>query len=118
MIRFDIKALAKAINRRREEYNRLHPARPVRITPAMSRILENDENYIPSRRRMTRKRRAPAANPSIRTLVSIARALDTTVGDLLGEQICQMPPADRQHVLHVVHYLTGLLRRATTKAEP
>ena len=110
MVRYDIKALAKTINRRREEYNRLHPSRPVRITPAMSRILENDDEYVPSRRRTPGKRRRPATNPSIRTIVNIARALGTTVGDLLGEPTTHLSPADRQRVIEFARYLTSLLR--------
>lgn len=107
---YDIEALAQAINRRRQEYNRLHPDRPVRITPAMSRILENDGDYVPYRRRTVRKRRRAAANPTIRTLVNIARALDTTVGDLLGEPAYQVSPTDRQRILELVRYLTSFLR--------
>jgi len=95
--RFDIVALARRINLRRDEFNRLFPHRPVRITPALSRILENDPDYIPSRRRNPVKKRRPALNPSIRSLVNIAAALGTTVGDLLSEPIL-ISPAD-EHML-------------------
>jgi len=106
---FDIVALAKAINRRREEFNKRHPERPVAITPAMSRILENDEGYIPYRQRTARqKRRAAAANPSIMTVVEIAAALDTTVGDLLGEPAYRVTVADRRRIREFVRYLTVL----------
>jgi hypothetical protein len=108
---FDIKALAKAINRRRLEHDRLHPARPIRITPALSRILENDDEYIPYRRRSTSKHRRAAKNPSIRTLVDIARALNTTVGDLLDEPTFPISPADRRRMLDFAAYLTSLFRR-------
>jgi hypothetical protein len=107
---FDIKALAKAINRRRLEHNRLHPGRPLRITPALSRILENDDEYVPYRRRDSGKRRRAAKNPSIRTLVNIARMLDTTVGDLLGEPKSPISPADRRRILDFAAYLTSLFR--------
>ena len=82
----------------------------MRITPAMSRILENDDEYVPSRRRTPGKRRRPATNPSIRTIVNIARALGTTVGDLLGEPTTHLSPADRQRVIEFARYLTSLLR--------
>ena len=107
---FDIKTVAKAINRRRQEHNRLHPERPVRITPAMSRILENDDDYMPYRERTRGKRQRPVTNPTLKTMVSIARALETTVGDLLGEPPIHFPPADRQRVIEFVRYLTSLLR--------
>ena len=106
---FDIRSLARAINRRREEYNRLHPDHPVMITPAMSRILEYDEDYIPYRpRRARQKRRSAAMNPAISTIVEIAAALETTVGDLLGEPAFRIAPADRKRLREIVAYLSGL----------
>ena len=106
---FDIVALAKAINRRREEFNQRHPTRPVAITPAMSRILEHDSTYVPYRNRVTRRRRRGAAvNPSIATLIEIAAALDTTVGDLLGEPAYRITNADRRKLREIVAYLTAL----------
>ncbi len=76
----------------------------------MSRILENDEDYMPYRERTRGKRQRPVANPTLKTMVSIARALETTVGDLLGEPTIQLSPADRQRVIEFVRYLTSLLR--------
>jgi hypothetical protein len=109
MAQFDIVALAKAINRRRQEYNERHPDKPVPITPAMSRILENDESYVPYRRRVARRRRRTAAiNPSISTVVEIAAALDTTVGDLLGEAPYRITLADRRRLREIVAYLKML----------
>jgi len=106
---FDIVALAKAINRRRLEYNRRHPHQPVAITSAMSRILENDEEYVPYRSRAKRKRRREAAvNPAISTVVEIAAALDTTVGDLLGEPAHRVTIADRRRLREFVRYLITL----------
>src|SRR4051794_31982782 len=94
---FNIRRLAKTINQRRKEQNIAHPEQPVRITPAMSRILENDEEYVPYRERTSRaKQRPPAIDPSISTLVEIASALDTTVGDLLGEAAYRVTVADRR----------------------
>src|ERR1044072_2902750 len=104
--RFDIVTLAKRINRRREENNRLHPDPPVAISSAMSRILENDEDYIPYRQRAAnRKRRRAAMNPAVSTLVDIAVALDTPVGDLLGEPAYRITPADRKKLREIVAYL-------------
>jgi len=82
---FDIVALAKRINTLREEWNRAHRDR-IAVTPSMSRILENDPDYLPYRgARRQGKRHRPVRNPRIGTLVDIAAALHTTVGDLLGE---------------------------------
>jgi hypothetical protein len=103
---FDARAMAKRINRRRQEYNRAHPDHPVRITPAMSRILELDEEYVPYRgRRSARRPRASAVNPTIATLVTIARALGTTVGDLLGEPAYQLSLTDRRRLRELLRYL-------------
>ena len=111
----DIKALAKAINRRRQEHNRLHPDRPIRITPAMSRILENDDEYLPYRERTRGKRQRAVVNPSLKTMVNIARALGTTVGDLLGEPMIQLSPADRQRVMDFILFLASLLEDSTRR---
>lgn len=83
-VSFDIVALAKNIHRRLQFYERLHGKRPS-ITPAMSRILEHDPEYVPYRPRAASKRRKPAENPSIRTVVAIAEALECSVAELLGE---------------------------------
>jgi len=111
---FDVEALAKAINRRREQYNRLNPARPVRITPAMSRILENDDEYLPYRERIPGKKHRRVTNPTIATLVDIAQALDTTVGDLLGEPRIHVTAGDRQHLVAVARYLVAVARYLVT----
>ena|SRR6185369_3970337 len=106
---FDIVALAKTINRRRQEYNRLHPDHPASITPAMSRILENDDEYIPYRtRKETRRRRYASVDPSISTLVEIAASLETTVGDLLGETAYRITIAERRRLRDFVRHLTQL----------
>lgn len=82
--RFDIVALAKRINQLRIEYNDSHEQR-VRITPAMSRILENDPDYVPYRCRKGSRCKGAAQAPSIVTLIEIADILNTTVADLIGE---------------------------------
>jgi len=106
--RFDARALAKAINRRRKEYNRLHPDEPVTVTPSMSRILENDDEYVPYRKRAPRKRHHPVTDPRISTVTEIARRLGTTVGDLLGEP---HPPtvSERRRIREFLRYLSEVL---------
>jgi len=105
---FDIRALARAINRRREEFNQRHPDRPVLITGVLARILEADPDYVPRRRRKAGRRRSQAVNPSIGSVAGIAAALDTTVGDLLGERAYRITNADRERVRDFVRYLTAL----------
>jgi hypothetical protein len=105
---YDIKALAKTINRRREEYNRSHPDQPLPITPALSRILENDDDYVPYRTRAGNKRRPPIVNPGVATLVEIAAQLETTVGDLLGERAYRMTTIERRKLREFIRWLTAL----------
>lgn len=105
---FDIRALAKAINRRRNDLLSRRPWRKVPVTPAMSRILENDEDYIPFRRRKAVRVRRGQLNPAIGTVVEIAAALDTTVGDLLSEHAYRITNADREHVRAIILYLAKL----------
>jgi hypothetical protein len=105
---YDIKALARTINRRREEYNQKHPDQPLPITSALSRILENDEEYVPYRMRADNKRRRPAVNPGIATLVEIATQLGTTVGDLLGERAYRVTTNERRKLREFVQWLTAL----------
>jgi len=112
MTDFDIVALAKRINQRREEFNRLHPERPVRLTSAMSRILTNDPDYLPYRERDAAKKQRPVLNPTIATLVQIAASLDTTVGDLLGEPF-PIAPADRRKMADFMAALDRLLAQIT-----
>ena len=103
---FDIRALAKAINRRRAELERAY--RKVPITPALSRILENDPDYVPHRPRKAGRRRHPALNPAISTIVEIAASLDTSVGALLGERAYRIANEDRRRVLEFVRFLVKL----------
>ncbi|MEK6371237.1 MAG: hypothetical protein AABO58_00940 [Acidobacteriota bacterium] len=104
---FDISALARAINARRIACAR-ERGETVPITSAMSRILENDREYVPYRSRIARKRGGPARNPRIATLVEIAAALDTTVGALLGETPYRMGVWERRELRRIVLTLTRL----------
>lgn len=81
----DIKALARRVHQRWLEYRRRHPTRSVPISDSLSRILEHDPDYTPQRRRVRHKPRRLLQNPGVFTLKEIADALETTVGDLLGE---------------------------------
>ena len=104
---FDIRSLAKSINRRRAELERAE--RRVPVTPVMSRILENDDEYIPYRARKPVTARPYAAkNPAIGSVVEIAASLDTTVGGFLGERAYRITNEDRRRVLEFVRFLVKL----------
>ena len=105
---FDVVALAKRIGQRIEQLDEANPGQRVRITPAMSRILENDPDYLPYRKRAPSKRQRPVTNPSACTLVEIASALGTTVGDLLGEP-WPMSPAERGMLARTVYIIRQLI---------
>lgn len=106
--RFDIRALARAIRLRREA--RLHGGWFTPVTPAMSRILERDPEYVPYRRRKEyRSRDYAACNPSIGTVMEIADLLDTTVGALLGERAYRIGITERRTIRWVLLYLADVL---------
>lgn len=67
------------------EYRRRHPGMSVPISDTLSRILEHEPEYRPLRGRATFRRRPALQNPGVFTLKEVADALETTVGDLLGE---------------------------------
>jgi hypothetical protein len=104
---FDIVALAKRIAQRIAELDEMDGKR-VRISAAMSRILENDPDYLPYRRRVPDKRQRPVTNPSVRTLAAIADVLGTTVGDLLGEP-WPLSPSERAMLAKTVYVIRQLI---------
>lgn len=81
----DIRALATRAHRRWLEYRRRYPGMSVPISDTLSRILEHDPDYRPLRPRSPSRQRPPLQNPGVFTLKEVADALETTVGDLLGE---------------------------------
>lgn len=83
--RADAVALGKAVHAAIDAYNRRDPHRPFAIDDAASRILENDPDYHPPRRRAENKKRQPTENPGVFTVQAVARRLGTTVGELLAE---------------------------------
>jgi hypothetical protein len=77
--------LARRVHRRRKEFERRHPGRTVPISDTLSRILEHDPSYKPMRKRVRNRIRKPLLDPRISTLRLLARDLETTVADLIGE---------------------------------
>ena len=87
-------ALAKAIHAAMLAYNRAHPHQPFAIDDATSRILENDPDYHPPRKRNENKKREPTVNPGIWTVLLIAQALETSIGELLAERGFELTKSD------------------------
>src|SRR5438045_2494456 len=98
-------ALAKAIHAAIRAYNRRHPHQPFAIDDAASRILENDPDYHPPRKRMENKEREPTVNPGIFTVLPIAQKLETTVGELLAERGFEMTKSDLRSLRWMADYL-------------
>jgi transcriptional regulator with XRE-family HTH domain len=96
--------LARRINQCIESYNESH-ARRVSITPAMSRILENDPDYVPYRPRRNSRSRGPASRPSLITIMEIAEVLGTTVSYLIGERPDTLTSQDLRNLAAIAGYL-------------
>jgi hypothetical protein len=108
-----MRALAERVHRRWMEYRRRHPGRSVPINDTLSRILEHDPAYLPSRGRSAQKQRPPLQNPGIFTMKEIATSLQTTVGDLLEEPgyvsiVDLVPPAERRKLRDAMELLRTL----------
>lgn len=99
-------ALAKAINERRLTFRETYPGETFKIDDTASRILENDPDYKPARKRATERSRGPSQNPGIFTVKDIAERLHTTVGFLLGERGYDITIDDRRRLRDFVIYLT------------
>ncbi|HEY0139726.1 MAG TPA: S24 family peptidase [Thermoanaerobaculia bacterium] len=98
------KALAKAMHAAIRDYNRRHPNHPYAIDDATSRILENDPDYLPPRKRVENKDREPTFNPGIFTVKPIAEKLETTVGELLQEPGYEVTKADLRSFRWIVDF--------------
>ena len=97
-------ALAKAMHAAIREYNHRHPNQPYAIDDATSRILENDPDYLPPRKRVEKKDREPTLNPGIFTVKPIAEKLETTVGELLREGGYELTKADLRSFRWIVDF--------------
>jgi hypothetical protein len=102
----DIVALAKAVNQRRLEFKGRFDGEIFKRDDSVSRILENDPDYVPHRPRRPDKKREPIRNPGIFTIQDIATKLHTTVGSLLGEAGFDITLDDRRTIRDLVLYLT------------
>ena len=109
--------LARRINQCIESYNESH-ARRVPITPAMSRILENDPDDVPYRPHRNSRSRGPASRPSLITIMEIAKALGTTVSHLIGERSDRLTSQDRRNLAAIAHYLQERFPRIESRSLP
>jgi SOS-response transcriptional repressor LexA len=101
----EIVALAKAMRAEIDSYNRANPTRPFSITDAVSRIIENDPDYVPRRGRAAGKKRQPTTNPGIFTVSGIAQTLGTTTGTLLREKGFEVTQSDLRTFRWVFDFL-------------
>lgn len=109
--RFDIRDFAKRVNEQRLIFNARHPGRRVPIDDTLSRILEHDERYTPTRRiKRTAAQRPPLENPGIAKVVQIAASMETTVGALLGEDGFEITADDRRTLRWIVQRLTRIFK--------
>ncbi|HEX7154984.1 MAG TPA: hypothetical protein VF618_26140 [Thermoanaerobaculia bacterium] len=97
----DIVSLSNRVYDRWVEYSRRHAGRMVKMDHALSRLFEHVERYAPHRKRAARRLDRAAKIPGVFKLQEIADALETSVGDLLGEPAYQGPrefltPAERR----------------------
>jgi SOS-response transcriptional repressor LexA len=99
------KALAKAIHAGIDEYNLRFPNNPYAIDDATSRILENDPDYHPPRKRAENKQRHPTLNPGIFTVLAIAIRLEATVGKFLGERGFDITKSDLRSLRWIADYI-------------
>lgn len=102
--RAEMIALARAIRRRMREWESTNAA-AFKIDNTVSRILENDPDYEPYRKRAEQKQRGPAVEPSVFTIKRIAERLDTTVSDLLGEATLDITISDRRRIRDWIEFL-------------
>src|SRR5258707_51631 len=102
--RTEIIALAKAVHRRIRDWEELH-GQPFKIDTNLSRLLENDPDYEPYRKRDPSKPRGPAVSPGGFTIKRMADHLDATVGDLLGEREFEVTVSDRRRIRDLLEFL-------------
>lgn len=100
----EIVALAKAIHRRMRDWEEAHGLQ-FKKDNVVSRLLENDPDYEPYRRRDPEKQRGPSTAPGVFTIKRLAERLDTTVGDLLGEREFDVTVGDRRRIRELIEFL-------------
>jgi phage repressor protein C with HTH and peptisase S24 domain len=113
--RSEVIALAKAIHRRILDWEEAS-GQEFKIDDTLSRVLENDPDYTPYRKRKLGKKRGPSVAPGVFTIKRIADQLDTTVGDLLGEREFDVTIGDRRRIRELLDFLRQRLALDTIEA--
>ena len=81
----DIRGLAQRVHERWMAYRRRHAGMSVPVDDTLSRLFEHVPDYRPLRDRSPVRHGRAAKSPGVFKLQKVAAALETTVGDLLGE---------------------------------
>lgn len=87
----DISTLAKRVHERWLAYRRRHAGMSIPVNDTLSRLFEHVPEYTPHRERSPERQDRSAKSPGVFKLQQVADALETTVGDLLGEPGYQSP---------------------------
>ncbi|HEX7154232.1 MAG TPA: S24 family peptidase [Thermoanaerobaculia bacterium] len=121
----DIASLARRVYDRWVEYRRRHHGMSVPVDHTLSRLFEHVPEYRPHRPRGAERQDRAAKIPGVFKLQQVADALETTVGDLLGEPGYERPrelltPAQRRTLRDATRILTELfdLDDDALEAEP
>lgn len=83
----DVRTLAHRIFVRWCEHQRLHPGRAIKLDDTLSRIFELVPEYEVYRERRHDAERRPSKRPGLFLIQQVADKLETTVGELLGEEL-------------------------------
>src|SRR6266545_1805816 len=87
----DIRALAARVYARWLAYRRRNPGMSIPVDDTLSRLFEHVPDYRPHRERAADRKDRSAKIPGGFKLQQVADALQTTVGDLLGEPGYESP---------------------------
>jgi phage repressor protein C with HTH and peptisase S24 domain len=87
----DISTLAKRVHERWLAYRRRHTGMSIPVNDTLSRLFEHVPEYTPHRERSPERQDRSAKSPGVFKLQQVADALETTVGDLLGEPGYESP---------------------------
>lgn len=87
----DISTLAKRVHERWLAYRRRHAGMSIPVNDTLSRLFEHVPEYTPHRERSPERQDRSAKSPGVFKLQQVADALETTVGDLLGEPGYESP---------------------------
>lgn len=87
----DVSALAKRVHERWLAYRRRNEGASIPVSDTLSRLFDHVPEYVPHRERSPERQDRSAKSPGVFKLQQVAEALETTVGDLLGEPGYEAP---------------------------